>query len=64
MKKLRLDVKKIENQLILIGKSKTWLAAELKISKQLLNYHLQSNTIAGAELIAPVFGLNPKDLIQ
>jgi len=63
MTKLKLNRKKVKDQLKLLKKNQEWLAKELGISKQLLSYHLRVGTIRGAEFIAPVFGLDPKDLL-
>ena len=63
MEKLKLNTDKIKRQLKQIGKTQFWLASELGISKQLLSYHMRFKTVRGAEMIAPVFGLEPKDLL-
>ena len=62
--KLKSDIKKIEKLLRLNGMNWSSMAERLRISKQLMSYHVTRETIQLAEIVAPVLGLNPKDLIK
>ena len=64
MKKIELDIRKVEKQLKASGKTFSWLADKIGFSRQRLHYHLKNKTVKGAEVIAPVFNLDPKDLTR
>ena len=61
---MKLNIKKIDLELKRIGKSWYWLSKELKRSWQVVRYWRESKSIRGAEPIAGVFGISPKDLIE
>jgi len=61
---MKLNRKKIEGELKRIGKSKYWLAKQMKISPQLVLYWIRTGSLKGAEPIAKVFDVDPKDLIK
>jgi len=60
---MELNVKKIKDELLRLGKNQTWLAKKMDISKQGLSYKLLSKKITHAEKIAKALNLNPRDLI-
>jgi len=61
---MELNVKKIMSELSRIGKTRYWLSKKTGRSTQLVLYWLNSKSIRGAEPIAKVFGIDPKDLIR
>lgn len=61
---MELFVEKIERELDRLKHSKSWLADKAGVSRQLINYWLKSKSLAGAEPIARVLLLEPKDLIK
>jgi lambda repressor-like predicted transcriptional regulator len=60
---MKLNTSKIDKELKRIGKSRTWIARELNMSQQRVDYWFQSQTIKGAEHIAKVLDVDPKDLL-
>ena len=60
---MELNIVRIERELTRIGKNKSWLAKELKCSRQLVEYWFTSRTIKAAEKIGGVLSIDPKDLI-
>jgi hypothetical protein len=60
---LKLNVEKIEKELERLGKSKYWLAKQAKRSPQIVLYWLDTASLRGAEPIAQVFNIDPKDLV-
>jgi hypothetical protein len=61
---MELNIEKINNELNRIGKTKYWLAKKIGTSTQLVLYWFSSKSLRGAEPIAKVFGIEPKDLIK
>ena len=61
--KIKMNTKRVKMELARIGKSQGWLARELKISRQLMSYHMRKRTVKGAEMIARVFKIDAKDLL-
>ena len=61
---MELNVEKIRSELIRIGKTRYWLSKQIGTSTQLVLYWLNAKSIRGAEPIAKVFGIEPKDLIK
>ena len=60
---IALNIDKIEQERTRLGWSKTRLAKEIGISKQLLNYAYNNRLVKHAPLFGKVFNLDPKDLI-
>ena len=63
MKKLQLNVDKIQNELDRIGRNRTWLAKKLNTTRQNITYMLSNNSIKAAERIGHALNISPKDLI-
>ncbi|MDZ4240625.1 MAG: hypothetical protein U1D31_00620 [Patescibacteria group bacterium] len=60
---MELNIDKIDAELERVGKSWYWLSKELGFSWQRVRYWKQVKSIAGAEPIAQLFKINPKDLL-
>ncbi|MDP2645905.1 MAG: hypothetical protein Q8P24_13275 [Desulfobacterales bacterium] len=60
---MELNIEKIDAELERVGKSWYWLSKELGTSWQRVRYWKQFKSIAGAEPIAKLFKINPKDLL-
>lgn len=62
---MKLNIKKIKQELKKRGWTQQQYADELQISKQLLSYHLNTDlkSLKVVELLAKPLQLNPKDLI-
>jgi hypothetical protein len=61
---MKLNIKKIDRELERLDKSWFWLAKELKMSWQRVRYWKRTASIRGADPIAKVFKIDPKDLIK
>jgi len=61
---MKLNTQKIDAELKRLGKSWYWISKELKMSWQRVRYWKQTKCIRGAEPIAGLFNIDPKDLIQ
>ena len=61
---MKLNTEKILNELKRIGKSKGWLAKQIKRSNSTISYILKCKNITHAERIAKALGFEPKDLIK
>ena len=61
---MELNIKKIKVELKRLKQNQSWLSREMKISRQLLSYMMQSKKITHAERIAKALGMNPRDLIK
>lgn len=61
---MKLNTKKIENELKRIGKNKIWLAEQMKVYPSMITYIFHNKPITQAERIAKVLNLDPKDLIR
>ena len=61
---MKLNVEKIISELERMDRSQAWLAKQIGTSQQLVNYWLATASLRGAEPIAKVFHLEPKDLIK
>ena len=61
---MELNTDKINYELARISKSKYWLAKELDMSLNRVLYWFKSKSLKGAEPIAKVFNIDPKDLIK
>jgi len=61
---MKLNTNKIKQELKRLGKSQSWLATKMKVSRQLLFYMIKSKKITHAERIAKALNLDPRDLIQ
>jgi len=64
MRNLELNIKKIEKHLKALGKNRAWLSREAGVTRQAVTYWMQTKSIKGADKIAPVLNLDPKDLIK
>jgi len=64
MDKLKLDTKKLLRILSDMGQNQTWLGVQVGMSKSLTSYHIRNQTVRGAEVFAPVFGVRAKDLLR
>ena len=60
---MKLNIKKIDSELKRLGKSWYWLSKELNTSWQLVRYWKKTQSVKGAEPIAKLFNIEPKDLI-
>ena len=60
---MKLNIEKIELELGRIDKSYYWLAKEMGRSIQAVMYWIHNKSLSGAEPIAKVFGIDPKDLV-
>jgi len=63
MKKLKLNSKKVKLELIRIGKTQSWLAKQMKCSRQNVWEMLRNGSARSAERIGHALGIEPKDLI-
>ena len=61
---MKLNTKKIEDELKRIGKNKKWLAKKMGVYPSMITYIFHNKPITQAERIAEVFGIDPKDLIK
>jgi len=60
---MQLNIKKIDSELKRLGKSWFWISKELGMSWQRVKYWKQTKCLRGAEPIAKLFNIEPKDLI-
>jgi hypothetical protein len=61
---MKLNIKKIDAELKRIDRSWYWISKQLGMSWQRVRYWKTSQSLRGAEPIAKVFGIEPKDLIK
>ena len=61
---MELNIKKIDLELKRQGKTWYWIAKELKTSWQRVRYWKNTKCLRGAEPIAKLFDIQPKDLIK
>jgi len=61
---MELNIKKIDAELKRLEKNWWWISRELKTSWQKVRYWKQTKSLHGAEPIAKLFNIEPKDLIQ
>jgi len=61
---MELNIKKINAELNRIEKTWWWISQELKTDWNKVKYWRRTKSIRGAEPIAKVFGIDPKDLIR
>ena len=61
---MELNIKKIDAELNRIGKTWWWIAKALKTDWQKVRYWKRTKCLRGAEPIAKVFNIEPKDLIK
>jgi len=61
---MELNVEKIDNEIKRMGVTRAWIAYQLKVSPQLVYYWLKTKSLKGAEPIAKLFKIAPKDLIK
>ena len=61
---MKLNTQKIDAELKRLGKSWYWISKELKTSWQRVRYWKVTKSLRGAEPIAKLFNIEPKDLIQ
>jgi len=60
---MKLNTQKIDAELKRLNKSWYWISKELKMSWQRIRYWKQTKSVRGAEPIAGLFNIDPKDLI-
>jgi len=61
---MKLNTKKIKQELKRLDKSAYWLSKQIGTSRQSLSYWLREESLSGAEPIAKALGYeDPKDLI-
>ena len=63
MKKLKLNTDKIEQEMKRIGVTRTWLAKQLSVTPAMVTYIFHYRPVSYAVKIAPLFGMEPKDLV-
>jgi len=63
IKKLKLNSKKVKAELQIINRTQTWLAGQMKCSKQNVSEMLRNGSARSAERIGHALGIEPKDLI-
>lgn len=61
---MELNIEKINMELSRIGKTWWWISKELGTDWQKVRYWKDRKSLAGAEPIAKIFALDPKDLIK
>lgn len=63
---MKLNIKKVNQELSRLGWNRMTYAAQLKVSKQLLSYYLNNDikTLRVVERLAKPLNLDPKDLIK
>lgn len=61
---MELNTDKILRELKRLEKTVYWLAQEIGTSRQLVTYWLQEKSLRGADKIAKVFDIDPKELIK
>jgi len=61
---MELNIEKIDNELNRIGKTWWWVSRELKTDWNKVKYWKKTRCLRGAEPIAKIFGIEPKDLIK
>jgi len=61
---MKLYTEKIDAELKRLGKPRLWLARQMKRSPQIVYYWLHKRSVKGAEPIAKVLFVEPKDLIK
>ena len=61
---MKLNIEKINRELERIGKNRHWLAKQIGIMPQLIYYWFRAESVRGAEPIAKVLMMEPKDLIK
>ena len=61
---MKLNIKKIETELKRIDKTWWWLSKELKTDWQKVRYWRDKASLAGADPIAKILHLNPRDLVK
>jgi hypothetical protein len=60
----KLDTVKIQNLLKALEKNKSWLAKEIGMGRQWVQYDMKTGCLSRAHLYAKVFNMDPKDLIK
>jgi len=60
---MKLNVVKIRRELRKLERPETWLANQSGVSRQRMSYWMKTQSLAGAEYIAKVFDIDPKDLL-
>ena len=63
MKKLKLNSKKVRDELIRLGKTQVWLADRMGTTRQVVSEQLVNGSVRAAERMGHALGFDPKDLI-
>jgi len=64
LRSMKLNIKKIDMELKRIGKSRYWLSQQIGKPPQIIYYWFRAESVRGAEPIAKVLMMEPKDLIK
>ena len=64
MQNLKLNTEKIKAELSRLGKNRTWLAKQMKLTPAMVTYLFNRKPITFADRLARIFDLDPKDLLQ
>ena len=60
---MELNTKKIDRELKRLGKNRSWLAKEFKVTRANISYIMNKKPITQAERIGKLLGIDPRDLI-
>lgn len=60
---MELNTDKIDKELKRLGKNRSWLAKECKITRAAISYIMNKKPITQADRIAKLLGIDPRDLI-
>ena len=60
---MELNIEKIQKELDRLERPRKWLAGQIGVDRQLVDYWFKHRTIKAADRIAKALGYDPKDLI-
>lgn len=63
MRKLILDIEKVEANMRKFGKERPWIEGELELTRQAIAHYWKFKPVRAAEKLAPLFNLDPVDLV-
>ena len=63
MRELKLNTKKIKDEMDRRGKNHNWLATQMKTTPAMVTYLFKHKPITFASRLAKIFDLDPKDLL-
>jgi len=61
--KLKLNTDKLKKEMKRLKVNRTWLAKQLKVSPGMITYVFDNKPFSYAVKLAPIFDMEPKDLI-